>query len=307
MRNTLLRAHTASDIDAQIDKILRGLGQPEPPLRIEDVRELLKLDTRFYSSTDTGLLQETVSRLQIGAKQVLARPSLLFEALAKFQLKALWVPDRKRIMIDQAIPKLKHRWVEAHEVTHSVLPWHDQVLLGDTEQTLAPHAHEQLECEANYGAGRLLFLGDKFRQESCDLPYEFSTVQTMAKRYKNTLTSTLWRYVERMGEKQPIVALISAHPSTLNGPGQTPVRYLIRSAAFQQRFPSIDHGELFELVRSYCSRRSRGPLGEGMTALINGRGEAEVFRFETFCNGYDALTLGICIGPAPVVHGVAII
>ena len=45
MRNVLLRKMTAEDIDGQIEKILRGLGNPEPPLRIELVRELQRLDT----------------------------------------------------------------------------------------------------------------------------------------------------------------------------------------------------------------------------------------------------------------------
>jgi hypothetical protein len=293
VRNTILRQHTASDIDAQIAKVLRGLGNPEPPLRVEDVRELLKLDTKFYSSTDTGLLQETISRMQVGAKQVLARPALLVDALRKFQLKALWVPDRRRILIDKEVPLIKHRWVEAHEVTHSVLPWHQQALLGDTEHTLALHAQEQLEAEANYGAGRLLFLGDKFKAECRDLPPGFKAVASMAKRYRNTLASTLWRYVENVGETAPIVGLVSVHPSTPVPQGAPLIRYFIRSAAFAARFPKIEEAEIFQFVRIYCGTRQRGPLGEGMVALANSRGETETFRFETFFNGYDALTLGV--------------
>ncbi len=293
MRNTILRRHTASDIDAQIAKILRGLGNPEPPLRIEDVRELLKLDTKFYSSTDTGLLQETISRLQIGARQVLARPALLLEALRKFQLKALWVPDNRRILIDKEVPLIKHRWVEAHEVTHAVLPWHQQALLGDTEHTLALHAQEQLEAEANYGAGRLLFLGNKFEAECRDLPPGFNAVASMAKRYRNTLASTLWRYVENLGQTSPIVGLVSVHPSTPVINGAPVIRYFIRSAAFTARFSAIEEVEIFKFIRMYCGTRQRGPLGEGLIPLVNDRGEKEIFRFETFFNGYDALTLGL--------------
>ncbi len=32
--------------------------------------------------------------------------------------------------------------------------------------TLAPHFHEAMEAEANYGAGRLLFMADRFRAEA---------------------------------------------------------------------------------------------------------------------------------------------
>ena len=42
------------DIEGQVDKILRGLGYPEPPLNLDDVRALLKLDRQYYSTTNTG-------------------------------------------------------------------------------------------------------------------------------------------------------------------------------------------------------------------------------------------------------------
>jgi hypothetical protein len=46
------------DIDLLIDKILRDLGRPEPPLDLRMVRELLRLDRKYYSSTDVGPLAE---------------------------------------------------------------------------------------------------------------------------------------------------------------------------------------------------------------------------------------------------------
>jgi hypothetical protein len=45
--NAFLTDSEASDIDQQVAKVLRGLDNPEPPLRLEDVRELLELDLRF--------------------------------------------------------------------------------------------------------------------------------------------------------------------------------------------------------------------------------------------------------------------
>lgn len=304
MKNLLLRKLTAEDIDAQIDKILRGLGNPEPPLRIEHVRQLQKLDTSFYTSTDTGIFREKFSRLLIGAKQVLQRPTLLGEALAKLQLKALWIPDHKRILIDGSIPELKHRWVEAHEVTHSVLPWHEDCLFGDTEQTLAPYCHEQLEGEANYGAGRLLFLGDRFFAESSDYPIQFSSIQKLAKIYGNTITSTLWRFVEQQGQKNPLVALVSVHPKRKlpTTDAASLYRYFIRSAAFQLRFSNITEDELFRQISGYCGSQSRGPLGSDRLTLIDSRDEQHEFSFETFYNGYDALTLGSYIGPKAKVY-----
>jgi hypothetical protein len=131
-----------------------------------------------------------------------------------------------------------------------VLPWHGECLFGDTEQTLAPHCHEQLEGEANYGAGRLLFLGGRFLAESSDYPLQFSSVQTLAKVYSNTLTSTLWRFVEQRGVTTPLVGLVHVHPKRrpTNGGAVQICRYFIRSAAFQIQFPSISENDLFDVI-----------------------------------------------------------
>ena len=50
-RNRVLSEKTAKDIDERVERVLRGLGHPEPPLRLEDVRELLKLDREFTRQT----------------------------------------------------------------------------------------------------------------------------------------------------------------------------------------------------------------------------------------------------------------
>jgi hypothetical protein len=102
----------------------------------------LNLDRQYYSSTNDSWLREKISQAKIAGKQVLARPAFLLDVVRKFDLKALLVPDRKRIMIDEAQPKPKWRWNETHEIIHSVVPWHDGAMMGDTEYTLTPDCHE---------------------------------------------------------------------------------------------------------------------------------------------------------------------
>jgi hypothetical protein len=93
-KNYLIKEKTAQDIDGRIERVLRGLGNPEPPLRLEEVRELLKLDISYYTADDPGLLQETVSRIRVATIQVFQRPTLVWDAIKKFSLQALWVPDQ---------------------------------------------------------------------------------------------------------------------------------------------------------------------------------------------------------------------
>jgi hypothetical protein len=114
MRNVFLDVRTARDIDAVAAKILKGLGNPEPPLNLDDVRALQKLDRQYYSPVEEGLLREYISKAYIGAKQVFLRPTLILDIVRKRSLKALYLPDRKRILTDSSEPELKWRWNEAH-------------------------------------------------------------------------------------------------------------------------------------------------------------------------------------------------
>ena len=127
MKNVLLGDHEKRDIQQQVAKVLRGLGNPPPPLRLETVRALLNLDVQYYRSGDDGVVQEFVSRVKIGFKQIIDRPTLLWDVI-KRRILALWLPDPRRILVDASEPVLKHRWFEAHAALHSLIPWHQQYL-----------------------------------------------------------------------------------------------------------------------------------------------------------------------------------
>lgn len=300
-KNVILSAKTAADIDRRVLRVLRGLGDPEPPLRLEEVRELLKLDRGFYTADDPGLAREAVSRIRVGAIQVFRRPALVLDVIRKMSLKALYLPDRKRILLDGSLPAKKHRWNEAHEIGHSLLPWHEDMMLGDNAQTLLPSCLEHIEAEANYAAGRLLFLCDRFGAQALSLPPTIATVQQLHNVFKNTLSTTLYRFVETAGAERAIVGMITGHPhasrrSADHDPAK-PCRHFIRSSAFAARFSRVSEPELFGAVVGYCGSQSGGPLGEDELVLTADDGTLHVFRFETFFNRYDALTLGVWNGP----------
>ena len=58
-----------------------------------------------------------------------------------------------------------------------------------------------------------------------------------------------------------------------------------------EEFSSITEAEAFEMVRSYCSWKKRGPLGERELVLTDDNGDEHLFLFETFSNTHDVLTL----------------
>lgn len=297
VRNRFLEARSARDIDAQVTKILRGLGNPTGPIDLDEVRSLLELDRHYYSSTNDGLLREMISKAKIAGKQLIARPTLLLDVVRKFELKAFWVPDRKRIMIDEAQPKPKWRWYETHEIIHSVVPWHAGAMMGDTEYSLTPDCHEQVEAEANYGAGRLLFLQGLFDDYVKSSKPGFDVVQGAQKAFGNTLTTSFWRLVETLDI--PALGVVGKHPHHDRSEIDVtqPFRYFIRSRKFLERFSAITEADTFQMVKSYCTWKKRGPLGQAEMVVTDDNGDEHIFLFETFSNTHDVLTLITYVKP----------
>jgi IrrE N-terminal-like domain len=294
--NIILDTETVRDIDDKVARVLRDLGNPGPPLPLAEVRELLTLDRAFYTLGDASVLRETVHRLKVTGKQLLLRPSLLIDAVRKLELKALWVPDRRRILIDGELHPARQRWGEAHEIGHSLIPWHDQMLHGDPQRTLQQACEIRLEAEANYAAGRLLFLREQFRERLLSDPVSLEGIRNLAKLFGNSVTATLWRAVEVLD--RPAFALISQHPRDPLPPDQPPVRHFIRSRDFAKHFPGITSDYVFALLRRFCTRRN-GPIGQDEIDLDDAVGVTHTFFVECFHNRYDTLTLGVRVEIEP--------
>lgn len=308
MKNVILQQGVRKKIDLRVDKILRDLGNPDPPLRLEDVRELLRLNVGYYRADDDDLLKEVVHKLIMAGKQVIARPSILLDVIKKRSIKALLIPDRKRILIDENLHKAKHRWAEGHETIHSILPWHEHALHGDNELTMNKSCLDKVEAEANYGSGQLLFLRDRFIREVLDSTPTVELVKSLAKSFKNTHASTLWRLVETAGRDRPMLGVMHYHPSprfasAKNDPAN-PCRHFICSDAFATKFSNVDELNVFECISGYILPRQGGPVGADIVTLTDDNGDEHEFKFETFNFGYECLTLGLHIRKAPFIIGV---
>lgn len=270
------------DIDKRIEKILRDMGVKEPPLILEDVLSFLDVFRGYYSLSDPGFIDHISYKLRIGARQ-------LTSFIEKVKLKALWLPDEKKILIDKDTPSIKHRWYSAHELGHRIVPWHSDFTIGDTAETLDPDYHEIIEAEANYAAASLLFLASRFSREASDYELNIKSVQSLSKIYNNSQAMTLRRFVQ-YGRDKPMVAIISK-PHWLAKADESLCRYFIPSKMFQERFGKVKENDLLEAISNYIIRQSGGPVGGGEFILIDDNGFAHEFIGDSFYNRYDILTL----------------
>ena len=308
MKNIFIGRFEAAELRARVDKVLRDLGNPEPPIDLANVRELLRLDRQYYSTSDDSAIRDVVHKLTIAGKQILERPTLLLDVIRKAQISALFLPDRKRILLDADTPQLKHRWYETHEIGHSLAEWHGDFLYGDSEETLSPMCRQTLEAEANYAAGQLLFMRDRFTVEAADTAVTLATVRALAKQFGNTITSTLWRYVEEVHHGQPLVGIVTpaALDDRADAHGHLPNRYCIESPAFKERFSNLSEQDLLRVVNGYATHRRGGPLGASEVVLNDCNGDRHVFYFETFSNRHSHLTLGVYRRPVTALVLIAV-
>ena len=306
MRNVHIDTYTAAGIDAQVLKILRDLGNPQPPLRLERVRELLELAKDYYSAADDKLINRWIHGLKLAGKQIAERPGFLVDFVKSFRLDALCLFDDKRILISKELPTAKQRWAEGHELGHVMIPWHGPISLGDDKYTLTSNCHEAMESEANYAARRLLFLGDEFKKRALDSEPTLASVMEMKTVFGNTITTTFYGLIEVLDV--PAFGLISGHPKKPADAfdPNNPCRHFISSIAFDAQYGHITDKQLYALAQAYCSYGNWN-LGCSEEILVNSRGEAHVFRMETVHNYYDALTLGVLLRKheAPVAVGTA--
>jgi Zn-dependent peptidase ImmA (M78 family) len=289
VRNIYLDEKTRLDIDQRIDRIHKDLGRnADRPIELAEVRALLRLDLDYYTADDPHLASQVVHSLKIGAKRIADAPRILLDTVRKFDLRALFLWKPKRILIDAQLPDLKKRWSEAHEISHSVIPWHEDYTLGDDTSTLSPGCHERIEAEANYGAGRLLFPPRAFVDAAASSPPSMEHVRSLSRHFGNSITTTLWRFVESFPGLS--FGMISQHPHHISG--SPDVEHLILSRRMIVECPAVTEDDLFAGLRAYCSRRRGGPLGAGTVSIANARGTGQTFTMDSFGNTHQVLTLG---------------
>lgn len=304
-KTQLIDPFAAEEIDESVNRILRDLGQPEPPLRLEDVRDLLKLDLTYYSKADLDLLDEISHRTVMAGSAIMSNARRMWDVVTKVGLRGLLVPSQRQIFIDDEVADLKKRFLIGHEIAHDFIEWHRDLMMGDNEHSISPQCYNTMESEANYGSRRLIFLGDRFTTEWRDQgEFDWKAVSSVGKSFGNTLTTTLWEIVNSSPDR--VLGLMSVHPrhtGFCERAGTGNVAYFFGSSSFEAQFSNISEDDVFRGICTYVGFNKRGPLGSGIQTLADVNGDLFDFEFSSFCNGYDVLTYAWMTGPHRSVVG----
>ena len=290
-----VEAMAAADIEELVARLLRDLGNPEPPLRLEDVRALQKLDLTYYSKADLNLLDEIAHRTVMAGHTIVSTAKCMYDVVTKVGLKGLINKGQRCIYIDKEVVDKKRRFILAHEITHDLLPWHRSLLLGDNEETLSPRCYQVMEAEANFGGRELIFMGSRFTTELRDNEVDWKVIGALGKAYGNTMTTTLWQTILRLDPATPTFGMISRHPYHADigkRAGNADVAYFIRSDSFLEQFGHVSDAQAYAAMRSYVWGGRKGPMGEDVCLFTNSNGESCEFHMTSFSNQYDLLTLG---------------
>ncbi len=131
-------------------------------------------------------------------------------------------------------------------------------------------------------------------------------VKQATKAFGNTMTSSLWRLVEAL--EVPAVGVVSQHPRYTDDSfdPERPCRYFIRSRRFDEEFSEFSDKDAFEVLKSHCSFRNRGPVGREELVLQNDRRDEHVFLFEAFSNTHETLTLLTYLRPHTTIVSVSL-
>lgn len=98
MSEPILKESVAQKIEKHCERLHDDLGNPEPPISLDAIRELLRLGKTFYSLEDPSLLDRVIHRLTIAGKQVISQPTRLLAAWQRWDIKALWIPEQRHIL-----------------------------------------------------------------------------------------------------------------------------------------------------------------------------------------------------------------
>jgi len=229
-------------------------------------------------------ITETIDIGQLPEDLVARRPNAL-----KRVLGAVFYRPRI-IVVDRSQGTARGRFIEAHEISHKLLPTHEAIIRLDDEGRLFGNTKKLIEEEAEVGAAELLFQGDLFVRRALDFPVSIASPIGLATDFSASLTAAVRHYPDyhpdlvavlvagrfRVGEGR--LRIWSGHESPSFRRSFGPVTDLFRAGLPAQE---SDDDPIASIV---CQALDHGELASTELQLVDQRGDAKAFVAEAFFN-----------------------
>lgn len=197
--------------------------------------------------------------------------------------------DSREIFVKQDMYRLKRRFVEAHELGHELLPWHNRLYAFlDDKQRLTAQCHDYYERQANQAAIELLAQGDRLRHEADDSPITIDAIDYLGGRFQVSTHATA-RYV--VEESKQEVALAVGHFGMY---GKVMPAHLYCSASFEERLRWKQTGAAGQLIQQLLVAAKREEELEPLLQ-VDARGRAATIALDSLRTRYAVFVLFRCL------------
>ena len=158
--------------------------------------------------------------------------------------------------MDRSQGHARGRFIEAHEISHKVIPWHEAVFRLDDEERLFGHTKKRVDLEADMGAAELLFQGDLFVRRALDFEVSISAPIGLASEFDASMAASIRHYAAY--HPDPVAVIVAGHFAWSNG--AVPVWGSDESPSFAARFGSAKGFYPCGVPASELSADPAGPI-----------------------------------------------
>lgn len=234
---------------------------------------------------------ETIDLSQLPEDLVARRPNVFKRVLGGIFYRP------RLVVVDRSQGHARGRFIEAHEISHKVIPWHEAVFRLDDEERLFGQTKKRVDLEADMGAAELLFQGDLFVRRALDFEVSISAPIGLASEFDASMAASIRHYAAY--HPDPVAVIVAGQFVWSNG--AVPVWASHESPSFAARFGSA---KAFYPSGVPASELNTDPAGailaealkysdvaRGEVALTDLRGQSHAFVMEAFHNGRMILVM----------------
>lgn len=158
------------------------------------------------------------------------KPSWISRALGAY------VRSERTVFIDTTQAEPRVLFTDAHEAIHAACEWHDAALHWDGVDELFRQRQDQVEGEANYGAGHLIFQGGRFHRVALEDAVSLATPLALADRFGASRVAAAHFYTEE--HPDPVALLVLGRYIRL-GSDTYPIWRSVHSRSFGERYGDL--------------------------------------------------------------------